>query len=532
MLLCALLVAGCDGLLLSKEQRQVNTAVRQAIAMDPSRINAPYAGGEPPLHVALTYHLPALFDWLLDQGADPNARDNRGTTALHKAVIFVSPDHRALRTLLARGGHVNGKGDDGRTPLHVAALLSGASSVEVLLAAGADPRARDQSGETPLHCAASPQPTASPENVTRTIHLLVAGGADVGAHRGNGDTPLHLAALVGSVLAVRALLNEGAGVDVPGLGGSTGLHVAAKFARPAVAEILLKAGADPNRRDDGGLTPLGSALRYPAMTSHERGAGPVDTRGVVDVLRRFGALDASAPPVVTHRDVSPEAFYRRLDESEQLSRAKTSEVSEAVAFLDEYLRNPERYDPGTGAIERARAALVLFRMQPESEIARSTLAELMDFVRASDDSGPDYLGIARGLEALGSQAEPLYPALFLDALTDYEVANRGIAIDALSKIIPARGNLVASLRRIQVEDWDISALIANIYPADHELRSEVALALRHPYPSIRTRAISVVSVIPSPDTAMLAEVEKLTRDPDARVRKKALEALDTIRDAR
>lgn len=290
LLLSLVLLCGCRVHLLSKEQRQMDAAVRQAVQADPSRIDAVFAEGAPPLQIAMTYHLPDLFDWLLAHGASPDARDQRGQTALHKAVIFDWPGHHSMRVLLTRGADVDARGDDGGTPLHLAAFLSSASCVEALLGAGANPNAPDGLGRTPLHLASTPQPTADPQAAVRTIHLLVAGGADASAHETNGDTPLHLAAMMGSVEAVRALLSEGAEVDARGLGGGTALHTAARFAKADVAEILLQAGADPNLRDDRGLTPLEGALQYPAVMSNAKGAGPVATDAVAGVLRRFMAM--------------------------------------------------------------------------------------------------------------------------------------------------------------------------------------------------------------------------------------------------
>jgi HEAT repeat protein len=133
---------------------------------------------------------------------------------------------------------------------------------------------------------------------------------------------------------------------------------------------------------------------------------------------------------------------------------------------------------------------------------------------------------------MGAKAAPLYPALLFDALTDQEPANRKIAIGALSTITPSRQTLIASLKRIQVSDWQTNKLIGNIAQSDRELRSEVALALRHLSPSIRERAISVIGVIPGPDPIMLSELENLTKDADEQVRQKAIETWDSLHKAR
>jgi len=356
-LLAVLLIFGCRDLLLSKEQRQVNDAIRQAIKNNPSLLNAPYQDGEPPLHLALSNRLPGLFYWLLSRGADPNARDQRGQTALHDAVYYDFKEQTMMRVLIEHGAKVNAKSDNGSTPLHLAAFALRAPAAEALLAARADPNARDQLGETPLHRASIPQPFASPEEVARTIHLLVAGGADAGAHSANGNTPLHQAALIGSVSATRALITEGAQVDMPGLGGGTALHVAATFGKSKVAEVLLQAGADPDRRDDNGLTPLERAEKYPAFTSKGKGAGPVDTREVVALLRKFGATDQDAPPHLSDKTSQPGAFSLRRNPKTGFAVLQVNEslLRKPTDFL---LRGVCRFDPDTGHWQQVPWSLI------------------------------------------------------------------------------------------------------------------------------------------------------------------------------
>ncbi|XP_022771055.1 uncharacterized protein LOC111314196 [Durio zibethinus] len=58
-----------------------------------------------------------------------------------------------IKSLLAEGANVNGKDQNGWTPLHRAAFKGGIESVKVLLNHGAQVNLVDDNGYTPLHCA-------------------------------------------------------------------------------------------------------------------------------------------------------------------------------------------------------------------------------------------------------------------------------------------------------------------------------------------------------------------------------------------
>ncbi|OAT10789.1 ankyrin repeat protein [Blastomyces gilchristii SLH14081] len=228
---------------------------------------------------------------LLDRGADVNAPNNHGDTALD--TVCFQRDTELLKQIAARVININITANDKRnddhdnenddndtyddnqpdpttaalfnkptvlsTPLHYAAQHSGPDRLLFLLSHGANPSTPTYAtGATPLHLLASSKPitadrptspspsfntpptpptktvittTTRPhqtDHITQNIHLLTTYGADINARDLTGATPLHYAAR----------------------------NVESRY-QERIVTALLAAGAEPNCKDSKGRTPLG-----------------------------------------------------------------------------------------------------------------------------------------------------------------------------------------------------------------------------------------------------------------------------------
>ena len=150
-------------------------------------------------------------------------------------------DVETVRSLVKEGADVNAAQGDGMTALHWAALNGNARLVELLIYAGGNVGALTRLGAyTPLHL-------ASEEGHAVVVEALLAAGADPNAVTSTGAvTPLHFAAGFGGVEAISALVAAGANVNAGETQwGHTPLMFAAQRNRPAAISVLLEGGADP-----------------------------------------------------------------------------------------------------------------------------------------------------------------------------------------------------------------------------------------------------------------------------------------------
>lgn len=122
---------------------------------------------------------------LLRAGADVNARDDNGLTAL---MLAHSP--RMVKLLLAHGAKVNLQTKDGSTALMIDAISFRTGELNALLAAGADVNARDHNGKTAFMCAVDSLADVPDEDA---VKALLAAGADVNAKDNQGKTALRYA---------------------------------------------------------------------------------------------------------------------------------------------------------------------------------------------------------------------------------------------------------------------------------------------------------------------------------------------------
>ncbi|KAG8570000.1 hypothetical protein GDO81_014635, partial [Engystomops pustulosus] len=203
------------------------------------QLDAKEHNGKSPLLVAVAANQPEIVHDLLTLGADVNASDWKGQTALHVAGTYgLSNVLKVFQALQHQKNiYVEARNYDGLTPLHCAVI----SQNDAFKSKNHTPNAQQREQES-LKC----------------VQLLLQMGAScISQEIKSNKTVLHLAVQAGNIPLVKFFL-EMSHANLPGLinmkaHGNTALHMAAALPPTCSTEYLIQLllfyGGDPSSRN-------------------------------------------------------------------------------------------------------------------------------------------------------------------------------------------------------------------------------------------------------------------------------------------
>lgn len=221
-------------------------------------LNASDGSGNTPLHYACEWKLDDALLALIQKGADVNAVNANGESALFSAVKADSP---STINILVENGIVTDTRSNltrdhlGNTPLHYAVKWDSLQAAQSILSLGFDVNAQNLSGKTALSdCCRS--------NKRDMAILLITNGANVNAADVTGRTVLIDAIQSGSETMVSLLLANGANPQIQEMNGRNAYHEAALSANLNIINLIRDAGGNPLSRDSYGDSPFSLVLNY------------------------------------------------------------------------------------------------------------------------------------------------------------------------------------------------------------------------------------------------------------------------------
>ena len=169
--------------------RKADTALIERLLESGADIEAKDKYGYTALWWATIIGHQSTIECLLDRGANIEAKDKHGYTALYWTLF--NSHQSTFECLLDRGANIEAKDKDGYTALWWAARNGHKSVVEYLLGRGADIEAKNPWGETPLlvACRCINEDKMKSE-IVPTIELLSSKGADVSVKDDKSNSPL------------------------------------------------------------------------------------------------------------------------------------------------------------------------------------------------------------------------------------------------------------------------------------------------------------------------------------------------------
>ena len=194
--------------------------------------DAPARTGMTPLHEACAAGHRDVVKMLMDAGADDTARDAKGETPAHLALLDKKygekPTMKQRADILRELKHLDIPGNDGRTPLMLL-KYEHRELLPIFLDRGVDVNHRDNLGRTAMMLNPSRE----------MVKELLRAGADITLADNKGNTALHHALIEYSEDTARYLIKKGADYNCPNNDGETPADLAVKWGFESVLEVMI-----------------------------------------------------------------------------------------------------------------------------------------------------------------------------------------------------------------------------------------------------------------------------------------------------
>lgn len=214
--------------------------------------------GETALIIASWYGSPEIVSMLLESGANINAQDNNGYTAIAKASsLGVGRHYEIVEILIQACANLNIKTKEGKSPFLLAVLNGHSELANALKKAGAK--------EEPYFVGADANKellNASMVGDLQRVKYVFFFKPDVNSVDKNGQTAVMHAARNGNKEILSLLLKAGAKVDSQDKTGKTALMYAARRGHKESVTVLLDFDADVDVEDNDHFTAISWADKF------------------------------------------------------------------------------------------------------------------------------------------------------------------------------------------------------------------------------------------------------------------------------
>ncbi|XP_057721758.1 protein VAPYRIN-like [Arachis stenosperma] len=258
--------------------KQGHCEVLRLLLLKGARVDSLTKDGNTALHLAVEENKIECVKLLLANGARTDIRNaGKGDTVLHIAAS--TGDHNMVELLLRNGVNKYVRNDSSKAAydvaaekghsrifdalrlgddLCIAARKGEVRSIQKLLEKGAFVNGRDQNGWTPLHRACF-------KGRIDAVHVLLEKGIDLNAEDEEGYTALHCAVECGNADVAEVLVKKGADVEARSKKGITALQVAKALRYVGITRILVNGGASTLDHqmvvpDSGAVVPIKSKI--------------------------------------------------------------------------------------------------------------------------------------------------------------------------------------------------------------------------------------------------------------------------------